>query len=174
MTRKHVIFVAVVVLVVVADLWTKHVAFEALEPRGRRGRGDIVVIEGFFHLHAVRNSGMAWSLFQNVDRRVWIGIRGALSVLLIGFYFTRPKLGAITNVAFACVVGGALGNLYDNIFAPGGEVRDFVLLYFWGWGFPVFNVADAMITLGAPVLLFHFAEPSKAPKAPEAPKEHPV
>jgi signal peptidase II len=163
---KRLVFVAVVVFGVALDLWSKHVAFEALAEAKSRGQRDIVVVEGFFHLHEMRNPGMAWSLFQNVDRRVWIAIRGTLSLVLIVVWWTRPRLSWWANLAFAFVVAGALGNLYDNGFAPGGHVRDFLLFIFWGWSFPVFNVADAMITIGAPALLLYFAEPRKATTGP--------
>jgi signal peptidase II len=165
MSRKRVVFVAVVLSGVALDLWSKHVAFEALEASALRGEGDIEVVDGFMHLHPMRNSGMAWSLFQNVDRRVWIAIRGVLALVLIGVYWSRSTISWWANLAFAFVIAGAMGNLYDNCFAPEGKVRDFLLFIFWGWSFPVFNVADAMITVGAPVLLFYFAEPKKGSPA---------
>jgi signal peptidase II len=160
MNRNKVVFLVIVVAGLAADLWTKEAAFAAIE----RNRGEIVVVEDFFHLYPMRNSGMAWSLFQNVDRRIWIAIRGVLSLVLIGVYWTRPRMPGWANVAFAFVVAGALGNLYDNVFAPGGKVRDFILLIFWGWRFPVFNIADSMITIGAPLLLLYFAEGKPAPQ----------
>jgi signal peptidase II len=83
--------------------------------------------------------------------------------VLIGVYWTRPRMTWWANVAFAFVVAGALGNLYDNAFAQDGRVRDFILLIFWGWRFPVFNIADSMITIGAPLLLLFFAEGKPTP-----------
>jgi signal peptidase II len=164
MSGKRLTFLVIVVLGAALDLWTKHVAFKALEATPRE---HIVVIEGFFHLRAVRNPGMAWSLFQNVDEKVWIAVRGILVVVLVGLWWSRPKISWWGNLAFALVVAGALGNLYDNIFAKGGDVRDFILLYFWGWPFPVFNIADSMITIGAPLLLLHFAEKTPPSDAKE-------
>lgn len=162
MRRSRLAFLSIVVIGIGLDLWSKHVAFEALEESARRGQRDIVVVEDFLHLHPMRNPGMAWSLLQNVDRRFWIAIRGVLALVLIAVYFNRPRLSWWANLGFALVIAGALGNLYDNCFALRGEVRDFLLFFFWGWPFPVFNLADAMITVGAPLLLLHFAEPGKA------------
>jgi signal peptidase II len=164
MSSKKLVFLAIVAAGVAADLWTKHAAFEALERApGRLDRGEIVVIEGFFHLYEMRNPGMAWSLLQGVDRRVWIVVRGILSLVLVAVYWTRPRMPWWANVAFALVIAGALGNLYDNAFTKDGRVRDFVLLIFGSWRFPVFNLADSMITVGAPLLLLYFAEPKKDP-----------
>jgi signal peptidase II len=165
MTKTKLAFLAIVAIGLAADLWTKDAAFAAIE----RNRGEIVVVEGFFHLYPMRNPGMAWSLLQGVDRRVWIVVRGILSIVLIAVYWTRPRMPWWANVAFAFVVAGALGNLYDNAFAKDGRVRDFILLIFGGWRFPVFNIADSMITIGAPLLLLFFADSKPAsPEAPEA------
>lgn len=180
MTKTKLAFLAIVVIGVAADLWTKQAAFAAIE----KNRGEIVVVEGFFHLYPMRNPGMAWSLLQGVDRRVWIVVRGILSLVLIAVYWTRPRMSWWANVAFAFVVAGAIGNLYDNIFAKGphpsdaGRVRDFILLIFGGWRFPVFNLADSMITVGAPLLLLFFADDAKpatsaAPAPPESPASPP-
>jgi signal peptidase II len=161
-SKKRLAFAAIVVLGLLADLWTKHAAFEALAKVPKYT--SIVVIENFFHLYEMRNPGMAWSLLQNVKPRFWIAVRGVLCVVLLGVWWTRPRLPWWANAAFALVIAGALGNLYDNIFATGpkpedaGRVRDFILLIFWGWKFPVFNIADSMITVGAPLLLLYFAE----------------
>jgi signal peptidase II len=170
MTKTKLVFLAIVVIGVAADLWTKHAAFAAIE----RNRGEIVVVEGFFHLYPMRNPGMAWSLLQGFDPRFWIIVRGILSLVLIAVYWTRPRMPWWANVAFAFVVAGALGNLYDNIFAKGGHVRDFVLLIFGGWRFPVFNIADSMITIGAPLLLLFFADAKPAKAAQPTPPSPPA
>ena len=102
MSSKKLIFLVIVVVGVAADLWTKHAAF-----RRHRGaapdRREIVVIPGFFHLYKMRNPGMAWSLLQGVHRRVWIVVRGILCVVLIGVYWTRPRMPWWANLAFALV-----------------------------------------------------------------------
>jgi signal peptidase II len=156
MTSTRLVFLAIVVAGVVLDLWTKDAAFRAIAESPNKK--EIVVVEGFFHLYEMRNPGMAWSLLQNVDRRVWIVVRGVLSLVLLTVYWTRPRMPWWANVAFAFVIAGAIGNLYDNVFAELGRVRDFILLIFWGKRFPVFNIADSMITIGAPLLLVFFAD----------------
>jgi signal peptidase II len=136
------------------DLWSKDAAFALVpSPRDR-----VVVVEDFFVLDHVRNPGMAWSLFQGVDRWIWIVLRSGLVVALLWLYrtTTRPE-GAPwwAHVGFGCLLGGALGNLYDNVFAEDGHVRDFLHFIFGGRHFPVFNVADSLITVGAPLLFLH-------------------
>lgn len=155
MNRGVVVAAAVALGGLALDLWSKGAAFALVpEPRDR-----IAVVDGFFYLAHVRNPGMAWSLFQGVDREIWVAVRTGLSLGLLWLYRSTTRRGAPwwSHVAFGCLLGGALGNLYDNVFALDGHVRDFLLFYFWGKPFPVFNVADAMITIGAPALFLHLA-----------------
>lgn len=63
--------------------------------------------------------------------------------------------------ALALILGGALGNLWDRMLL--GYVRDFISVYYGSWHFPVFNVADMAISIGAAMLvieLLFFAERS--------------
>lgn len=142
------------------DLWTKSWAFGLLPIEGQRRE----IVEDFFFLAHVRNPGMAWSLFQNVPSEVWVAIRSGLSAALVWLYFssTRPGTSRFVHLAFGLLLGGALGNLYDNVWAPEGKVRDFLLFYIGKWPFPVFNIADSMITCGAPLLFLHLAAEERA------------
>lgn len=75
-------------------------------------------------------------------------------VVVVGLLgFGRQLRGVASRVAVAAIIGGALGNLLDRLFRDGngflgGPVVDFVDLQWW----PVFNVADMAITIGAVVL----------------------
>jgi signal peptidase II len=51
----------------------------------------------------------------------------------------------------ALVVGGAVGNLIDRLHAT--QVTDFIHVYFRQWNYPVFNLADCGITVGAVLLV---------------------
>jgi signal peptidase II len=138
------------------DLWSKEAAFAAVPTT----RDRVVVVEDFFHIAHVRNPGMAWSLFQGVDREFWVVVRTLLSAGIAWLYATSAlKRGAAAwaHMGFGFVFGGALGNLADNVFAQDGHVRDFLLFFIFGRPFPVFNVADAAITVGAPLLFVHLA-----------------
>jgi len=75
---------------------------------------------------------------------------------------TRWTVGAIALiVALTLVLGGALGNLCDRIFrSPGflrGHVVDFVAVGWW----PVFNVADSCVTIGAILLIVRSLRPPR-------------
>lgn len=152
-------FLIFVVVGIVADLWTKDWAFRVIPDNGFR---NIVVVPGWLEITNVRNSGMAWSLFQGLDPRIWIVVRGVLTLGLVWMWNKSAGGGFWINAAFACVVSGAVGNLHDNMFADHGHVRDFISVILGTWRFPVFNIADSLITCGAPILVLGMAGESNA------------
>jgi signal peptidase II len=103
------------------------------------------------HLAVTRNTGAAFSLAFGRGALV-----GLLALLVVGVVVWQgsgvaDRLGA---VAVGLVLGGALGNLADRLFRSGGgflggAVVDFVDLRWW----PVFNVADACVVVGAILLV---------------------
>jgi len=117
---------------------------------------SIPIIDGFFSLTYVRNTGAAFGLFSGsteVFRRPFLI---AVSVVAIGFIFVMLKRlpdnekWLITALAF--ILGGAIGNLVDRVFY--GEVIDF-LDCFWGdYHWPAFNIADSFITIGVVITFF--------------------
>lgn len=100
------------------------------------------------------NTGSAFSLTRNLGPL--IGLLAA--VVVIGLAITgRSARDARTAVTIGLLIGGALGNLADRAFRSGlgssgflhGAVIDFIDLQWW----PVFNVADSAISVGAVLLV---------------------
>ncbi len=107
------------------------------------------IVDGLVHLTYVRNRGAAFGLFSD-----WSVLITAMAVLftiaIVWFYYryiadSYPGLSA--GLAVGLIVGGSCGNLVDR--ALWGYVVDFVDLRVW----PVFNVADAAVTVGAVMML---------------------
>jgi signal peptidase II len=71
----------------------------------------------------------------------------------------------ITGIALSLILGGAVGNLWDRV--ASGRVVDFLLVYFRQYQWPVFNLADSAIVVGACLLvieiLFHKAPVDETP-----------
>jgi signal peptidase II len=67
------------------------------------------------------------------------------------FFILVRKENILFNIGFALFISGAIGNLYDRI--AFGYVRDFINLPFFP---PVFNIADACLTIGTGVFIFAF------------------
>lgn len=122
------------------------------------GDGHIIDLVGSLRLRLVLNYGAAFSLTDGRGPLISILALVVVAVLLrTGRHATRPAMA----VSLGMVVGGAFGNLLDRAFRDGdglfgGGVVDFVDLGWW----PVFNVADAAIVVGACLLfLLQWREP---------------
>jgi signal peptidase II len=73
-------------------------------------------------------------------------------------------------VAFALVLGGALGNVIDRVIY--GYVIDFIDVYYQDWHWPAFNVADSAITVGVVILLIESFRQHKREGAGEGETKH--
>jgi signal peptidase II len=118
---------------------------------------SVPIIDSFFHLTHVRNTGGAFSLFASASDAVrlpFFVVASAIAIVAL-LYFLR-QVGArqrLLQFALAGILGGALGNLLDRVTA--GHVTDFLDLHWRGYHWPAFNVADSFITTGVVVLLVH-------------------
>ncbi len=140
------------------DLLTKTWVVTRLDyPTYWPAEGALTIVEGFFYIVHVGNTGAAWSLFT--------GQSGVLAILagitLLGIYFWRRHLGLRAlraQFAFGLLCGGIVGNLFDRVFH--GHVIDFLDFHFGAYIYPTFNLADAGICVGVILYLWHsFQEP---------------
>ena len=135
---------AIVLGVVALDQLTKAWAVRSLAD------GPVRLVGSVVSLHLTRNSGGAFSILQGATPLLAVAAI-VLTVLLVRA--VHRSSDRLVQVGLALVVGGALGNLVDRCTrSPGflrGEVVDFVAV--WRW--PVFNVADSAVTVGAVVLV---------------------
>ena len=116
---------------------------------------SITVIPGFFDLTRVHNTGTAFGFMNSTDfpfKTVILACVaiGALAALAM-YAATLPADQWLARIGLALILGGAAGNLIDRI--TEGYVVDFVDLYWSGWHFWAFNVADAAITVGVALMI---------------------
>ena len=135
--------IGVAAAVVAVDHLTKWLALRELAGR------DVDLV-GSLRLHLVYNNGTAFGLGSKFAPLIAL-VAVAVVIGLLGF--GRTLRGWVPSIAIAAVTGGAVGNLLDRLLRHGngflgGPVVDFVDLQWW----PVFNVADMAITIGAVVL----------------------
>lgn len=134
---------------------------------------SIPVIDGFFSLTYVRNSGAAFSMFADFPasfRKPFFIIVTIVAVVGIGWFVrTTPREDKLTLIASSFILGGALGNAIDRL--AYGSVIDFLDVFVGDWHWPAFNVADAFITTGVVLLLTagFFVRPP-VEEEPESPK----
>jgi signal peptidase II len=113
------------------------------------------IIPGLLDLVHVQNAGVAFGLLNDSSHSGRGLITTALALLAlagIAYYarHIRPE-ERLARLGLSLILGGAIGNLADRV--RQGYVVDFVDVYWRGWHFWAFNVADAAITIGA-VLVF--------------------
>jgi signal peptidase II len=144
--------IGAIVAIVAVDQLTKIWAVAALDDGPIRIVGDTVKFE------LTRNGGGAFSRFQGMTPVLAVG---AIVVSFVLARVLRAQTDRVLVVALTLVLGGALGNLMDRfVRAPGflrGHVIDFVAVGWW----PVFNVADSCITIGAVLLVIRSFAPAK-------------
>lgn len=162
-TRRAVFF-AVMAVAAALDLWSKSWAFRTL---GEPGRGPApIVIPGVLKWETAYNKGVAWGMLSQHNARWFIAALSIIALPIIAGSFLRSKSPTWPfTVALSFIAGGTIGNLYDRI--DTGAVRDFIYVYCIN--FPVFNVADSFICVGAALFaLEHFIVGDKG-KAGEKP-----
>lgn len=137
--------VALIVVLVVIDQVTKFLAvqhLEALLPKG------MAIIENVFELRYAENKGIGFSLLEGLPW-IFIPVSMIITILIIVMMLRSPMR---KNYLFSCanvlIVAGAIGNMIDRI--VNGYVVDF--LYFKLINFPIFNIADCCVVIGAGLL----------------------
>jgi signal peptidase II len=143
------IHLLVALAVVVLDRWSKRAVAARIALYAH-----IQVIPKFFQLTHTENTGAAFSLFADSPAHwktaMLIGFSiVAMAIVLVLLW--RQRSLTITGVALSLILGGAAGNLWDRVLH--GRVVDFLLFYVKQYQWPVFNLADSSIVIGACLLV---------------------
>jgi signal peptidase II len=138
--------------VILLDLATKELVLRTIPLNT-----TIPVISGFFNLTHIYNPGGAFGLMANLSpplRSIIFLFISSLAVGLIFYFYKKtPTQYVWLAVAFALILGGAIGNLIDRI--RFGMVIDFLDFYLGNLHWPAFNIADSAISIGIGIFLYH-------------------
>jgi signal peptidase II len=118
-----------------------------------KGQKPIVIIEDFFQLCYVENRGAAFGILQG--KRILFLLITIAVVLVMSFYLIKyyNHISPLTRVAFAMLIGGAVGNLIDRMRL--GYVVDFISVRLINrYDFPVFNIADICVVLSTIYIIY--------------------
>lgn len=113
---------------------------------------SIKIINDFFYITYVRNTGVAWSMFSSKTILVLLVSSFIILGIVLYIYNNRPK-NMLEKVAYSMVLGGAIGNFVDRIIY--GYVIDFIDIKIFGYDYPIFNLADAFIVIGVILLVIY-------------------
>jgi len=147
--RKPVFWYVVALAVAAIDLLTKSVIENIFDFR------EVKEVTSFFYLTLVYNSGAAFSFLAEAggwQRWFFAAVAIGASVLLATWIRKEANTKPHVAFAYAFILGGALGNLYDRIVL--GHVVDFLVLHYNDFYWPAFNLADSAITLGVIIILY--------------------
>lgn len=143
-TRALRVSIAIAAAVIAVDQLTKHWALSALAD------GRTIDLVWTLRFRLVFNSGMAFSQGEGLGPLIGVVAIGIVVVLLVSL---RKGAGGLGTVGVGLVVGGALGNVMDRLFRGDGWFRGAVVDFIDLQWFPVFNVADVAINVGAACLI---------------------
>jgi len=146
---RFAVWIVLALFIVVADQATKWAIIKWVPLY------DKVPINGFINLTHQQNTGAAFSFLAGASgwQRWFFVVLATIVSGAIGAWLWRIRLSGHVALAagLALVLGGAVGNLIDRLLH--GYVTDFIQVWFGGWPFPSFNVADSAITVGAALLI---------------------
>ncbi len=138
------------VLIVLIDRWTKWLVATRIALYTH-----IQIIPGFFRLTHTENTGAAFSLFADSPAHwktaLLIGFSVVAMVIVSVLLWKQRQALTMTGIALSLILGGAAGNLWDRVLS--GRVVDFLLFYVGRYQWPVFNLADSAIVVGAGLLV---------------------
>jgi len=136
--------------VVLLDRWTKRLVAAHIAMYSH-----IQIIPGFFRLTHTENTGAAFSLFADSHSHwktaLLIGFSVLAMVIVTVLLWKQSRPLSMTGIALSLILGGAIGNLWDRV--ASGRVVDFLLFYVKHYEWPVFNLADSAIVIGAGLLV---------------------
>jgi signal peptidase II len=145
---KIVFVLALALLLFFLDFWSKSHIYNVM-PFFKGPEEGLPILTNFlggidFSLSLAFNRGAAWGLLSEFQFPLLLFRIFIVSILLVYLIFFNAQKNMV--VPMVLIITGAIGNIAD--FFLYGFVIDFLRFTFWGWEFPLFNLADSMITIG--------------------------
>ncbi|HOP65719.1 MAG TPA: signal peptidase II [Bacilli bacterium] len=110
---------------------------------------SIKVIDKLFYLTNISNTGAAWGMLP--DKTNLLVVLTVIVLIILIQYMQMFKNNNRNILAFGLLYGGILGNLIDRLFL--GYVKDFLEFHIFDYIFPIFNISDICIVIGAILLI---------------------
>jgi len=153
-TKSHaILFAAVTLPVLLLDQLSKHLVNTHMQLYR-----SIPLIPGWLDLTYTLNPGAAFSLFATMPaafRRIFFIALSVVAIVVLTVLIVRRATQLSSAFAFALILGGTLGNLYDRL--ARGVVIDFIYFHHESFSYPVFNLADSAITTGVAIVILFSA-----------------
>ncbi|MEZ7171333.1 signal peptidase II [Sporosarcina sp. OR05] len=153
------IYYGIAIVIILIDQWTKWLVVQNMN-LGEK----ISIVEPYVGLLSHRNKGAAWGMLEG---QMWLFYIVTVVVVagIIYFFHKEAKGSPLLSSSLMLLLGGAVGNFIDRLWRK--EVVDFVdvLIPVINYDFPIFNVADAALTIGVVLMIIHvFVDEKKKKK----------
>ena len=141
--KRIIIYSLIILLGVAIDFVSKLLVVIFLKPVS-----DFPLIQDFFHFTYHENPGAAWGMLQDA-RWVFMTVSTVAILGMMFYLYTGWVESRLSEAAFLLIISGGIGNMVDRISL--GYVVDFLHAKFID--FPIFNIADSFVTIGAFLLI---------------------
>ncbi len=111
----------------------------------------LVDVLPFLGLYRTWNQGIAFSWLWGIDDRLLAAMTVGIILFVLWLARQTSPENWLARLGFSMIIGGAIGNLIDRM--TYGHVVDYVLFHTPAWSFAVFNLADALISVGATLII---------------------
>ncbi len=154
---KNYKWLLIALLVMAIDITTKQLALNHLLPH------QAMPVTDFFNLTLAFNKGAAFSFLNSASgwqHYFFISLALVITMVLMRWLYQLKRQEAFQGFAIALILGGAWGNVWDRVVY--GYVIDFLDFHINHYHWPIFNIADSAICIGAGLmLLLTFKENNK-------------
>lgn len=145
MKNKNKIYIITLVLIIIDQL------IKIIIKSNMELYQEIKIIKNFFSIMYLKNTGAAFSILEN--KTILLILFSVCFILIIGKFIKKESdnFNKIELISLGMILGGVFGNLIDRIIYKG--VIDYLSFKIINYNFPVFNLADICITIGAFILI---------------------
>ena len=154
-----ILWTIIIALTVILDQVTKLITIACLDVGE-----SVVFIPYIINFTHIKNDGAAFGMLDNA-RWIFLLISAAAIIGLPFLLYKYRKVHFLFGFSLSLIIGGAIGNMIDRLFAEGGLVTDFIELAFMD--FAIFNVADIFVCVGAALMFIYLAFLDKTIFPPE-------
>jgi signal peptidase II len=115
---------------------------------------SIAIIPNYLDITYTLNPGAAFSMLADAPpwvREAFLLTMACAAIVVLAVLIVRSERVSTSSIAFALIMGGAMGNLIDR--AIRGRVIDFMRAHYYDLNYPIFNVADSAITIGVAMIV---------------------
>lgn len=149
----RIMSVITVVLTVLLDTLSKNLAIISLKDTGET---DFALIPGILHFTYHENKGAAFGMLSD-SRWVFMSISSIAIIAIAVYLFCNKENSILLSLSLSMILGGGIGNMIDRVCL--GYVVDFI--NFKIINFPIFNIADTFVTIGAALLISYLFKQDK-------------